>query len=223
MAGGRELPADEELVRRLCDGDEEAFALVVDAWSGGMLRLAMSFVSTRASAEEAVQDTWLAVIRGLDGFEGRASLKTWVYRILVNTAKARGAKENKTVPFGSLAAEDDGPTVDPSRFRGPGEPYAGHWAAGREPRPWHLPEDHVLRDEVRDVITAAIDELPSRLRAVITLRDVEGYSPAEVCSLLDVSPGNQRVLLHRARARLRGKLESYLSDVHEAAGGRDRV
>ncbi|MFF3503757.1 RNA polymerase sigma factor [Streptomyces sp. NPDC003247] len=220
MAGARELPPDEVLVQRLRDGDEDTFALVLDAWSGGMLRLAMSFVSTKDSAEEAVQDTWLAVIKGIGGFEGRATFKTWVYRILVNTAKALGTKESRTVPFGSLPAEEEGPTVDPSRFRSPGEPYAGHWAVGQEPRPWHLPEDHVLRGEVREVIAKAIDELPPRLRAVLTLRDVAGYGSAEVCSLLDVSPGNQRVLLHRARALLRGRLETYLA---EAAGGRERA
>ncbi|HSA51960.1 MAG TPA: sigma-70 family RNA polymerase sigma factor [Yinghuangia sp.] len=223
MTGGRELPPDEVLVQRLRDGDEEAFALVLDTWSGGMLRLATSFVSTRDSAEEAVQDTWLAVIKGIGDFEGRSSLKTWVYRILVNTAKARGTKESRTVPFGSLTTDEDGPTVDPSRFRGPGEPYAGHWAVGQEPRPWEIPENHVLRDEVREVITEAIDELPPRLRAVITLRDIAGYGSEEVCALLEVSSGNQRVLLHRARAQLRGKLEKYLSDAHEAAGGRKRA
>ncbi|AZM89909.1 MULTISPECIES: RNA polymerase sigma factor [Streptomyces] len=221
MAGPRELPTDEVLVQRLRSGDEETFALVLDSWSGGMLRLAMSFVSTRDSAEEAVQDTWLAVIRGIDGFEGRASLKTWVYRILVNTAKARGTKESRTVPFASLLPqEEEGPTVDAERFRAPGERYAGHWVAGQEPRPWDIPEDHVLRGEVREVIAAAIDELPPRLRTVITLRDVAGYGSDEVCALLEISPGNQRVLLHRGRALLRRKLEAYLSGAHDVASGR---
>ncbi|WP_406397921.1 sigma-70 family RNA polymerase sigma factor [Streptomyces sp. NBC_00879] len=222
MAGARELPPDEILVERLRDGDEETFGLVLDAWSGGMLRLAMSFVSTKATAEEAVQDTWLAVIRGISGFEGRSSLKTWVYRILVNTAKARGAKESRTVPFASLLPEEEGPTVDASRFRAPGERYAGHWAVGQEPLRWHIPEDHVLRGEVREVIAEALDELPPRLRTVITLRDVAGYESQEVCSLLEISPGNQRVLLHRARAFMRRKLEDYLSGAHDVAGGRGR-
>ncbi|MFI9610551.1 RNA polymerase sigma factor [Streptomyces sp. NPDC052023] len=223
MAGARELPPDEVLVQRLRDRDEETFALVLDTWSGGMLRLAMSFVPTKASAEEAVQDTWLAVIRGIGDFEGRSSLKTWVYRILVRTAKARGTKESRTVPFTSLLPEDEGPTVEASRFRAPGERYAGHWAVGQEPRSWHIPEDHVLRGEVREVIARALDELPPRLRRVITLRDVDGYGSEEVCSLLEISPGNQRVLLHRARALLRLKLEDYLSGVQDvAAGGDDR-
>ncbi|MGW2563211.1 RNA polymerase sigma factor [Streptomyces sp. NPDC001514] len=224
MAGPRELPPDEVLVQRLRAGDEETFALVLDSWSGGMLRLAMSFVSTKDSAEEAVQDTWLAVIRGINGFEGRASLKTWVYRILVNTAKARGTKESRTVPFASLLPEEEeGPTVDAERFRAPGERYAGHWVAGQEPRPWHIPEDHVLRGEVREVIAGAIDELPPRLRTVITLRDVAGYGSDEVCSLLEISPGNQRVLLHRGRALLRRKLESYLFSAYGVEGGRGRA
>ncbi|MDT6986333.1 RNA polymerase sigma factor [Streptomyces lusitanus] len=223
MAGAPQLPPDNVLVERLRDGDEEMFALVLDAWSGGMLRLARSFVSTRESAEEAVQDTWLAVIKGIGDFEGRSSLKTWVYRILVNTAKARGTKESRTVPFTSLLPEEEGPTVDPARFRGPGEPHPGHWAVGQEPRPWHIPEDHVLRGEVRGVLTEAINELPPRLRTVITLRDVAGYGSEEVCTLLDISPGNQRVLLHRARAALRGKLEMYLSGAREVAEGRGRA
>ncbi|WP_328873612.1 sigma-70 family RNA polymerase sigma factor [Streptomyces sp. NBC_00287] len=219
MAGARELPPDEVLVRRLRDGDEETFALVLDTWSGGMLRLAMSFVSTKASAEEAVQDTWLAVIRGIGDFEGRSSLKTWVYRILVRTAKTRGSKESRTVPFASLQPEEEGPTVDAARFRPPGERYPGHWAVGQEPRPW--PEDYVLRGEVRELIAEALDELPPRLRAVVTLRDVAGYGSEEVCSMLEISPGNQRVLLHRARAFLRRKLEHYLSGVHDVAVGGD--
>ncbi|MFG1670927.1 RNA polymerase sigma factor [Streptomyces sp. Y7] len=223
MAGARELPPDEVLVQRLRDGDEETFALVLDTWSGSMLRLAMSFVSTKDSAQETVQDTWLAVIKGIGDFEGRSSLKTWVYRILVNTAKSRGTKESRTVPFTSLLPEEEGPTVEADRFRAPGEPYAGHWAVGRKPDPWHLPEDHVLRGEVRAMISEAIDELPPRLRTVITLRDVAGYGSEEVCDLLEISPGNQRVLLHRARALLRRKLETYLSGAHDVASGRGRA
>ncbi|MBL1082281.1 sigma-70 family RNA polymerase sigma factor [Streptomyces actinomycinicus] len=221
MAGARDLPPDEVLVQRLRDGDEETFVLVLDTWSGGMLRLAMSFVSTKASAEEVVQDTWLAVFKGISDFEGRSSLKTWVYRILVNTAKARGTKESRTVPFASLVPEEEGPTVDAERFRPPGEQHAGHWAVDQEPRDWHIPEDHVLRGEVREVIAQALDELPPRLRTVITLRDVAGYGSEEVCSLLEISPGNQRVLLHRARASLRRKLEDYLSGAQDVAVGGD--
>ncbi|MEV0619283.1 sigma-70 family RNA polymerase sigma factor [Nonomuraea sp. NPDC050404] len=223
MKRARELPLDEVLVQRLRDGDEQMFALVLDSWSKGMMQLAMSFVSTKASAEEVVQDTWLAVFRGICGFEGRSSLKTWVYRILVNIAKARGVKESQTLPFASIVSEDEGPTVDPSRFRPPGEQHAGHWAVGQEPRHWHIPEDSALRGEVREVIERALEELPPRLRTVITLRDVAGYGSEEVCSMLEISPGNQRVLLHRARAALRRKLEDYFSTTYDTVGERKRA
>jgi RNA polymerase sigma-70 factor (ECF subfamily) len=202
------LPSDEVLVVQLRAGDEAAFTLVLDAWSTGMLRLARSFVSTNDSAAEVVQDTWLAVIQGIEKFEGRSSLKTWVYRILVNTAKRRGAREDRTVPWSSVVSteEYEGPTVDPSRFRGPGEPDAGHW---REfPVQW---EQETLSGEIRAQVAAALAELPERQRVVIMLRDVEGYTSDEVQSVLDISPANQRVLLHRARAFVRGRLEGYFA------------
>ena len=219
------LPEDE-LVARLCDGDEAAFALVVDAWSPGMLRLARGFVPTPDSAAEVVQDTWLAVIGGIAAFEGRSSLKTWTYRILVNTAKRRGAREGRSVPWSSLpGAEDRGPTVEPARFQGPGEPYPGHWR--QFPAPWALPEQQALAGELRTEVADALADLPHRQRVVITLRDVEGYDSDEVCEILDITPGNQRVLLHRARAFVRGRLEEYFAAaaVHEVAapsGGRSR-
>jgi RNA polymerase sigma-70 factor (ECF subfamily) len=198
-----EFPADDVLVARLRSRDEAAFALMVDAWSAGMLRLARSFVSTGDSAAEVVQETWLAVIAGVSAFEGRSTLRTWVYRILVNTAKRRGLRESRTIPLSSL-----GPTVDPTRFQGPDEPDPGHW---REyPATWPVsPEQSALDNEVRSEVAAALSSLPDRQRAVITLRDVEGYSSEEVCEILDISAGNQRVLLHRARAFVRGKLEEY--------------
>ncbi len=201
------LPADEVLISRLRSRDEAAFALMVDAWSAGMLRLARTFVSTNASAEEVVQETWLAVIAGVERFEGRSSLRTWVYRILINTAKRRGKRESRTVPVSSLLPNDH--TVDPARFQGPGEPFPGHW---REfPAPWPSPEQSALTSEVHAKVGAALALLPERQRMVITLRDVEGYSADEVCSILDISAGNQRVLLHRARAFVRGQLEEYFS------------
>jgi RNA polymerase sigma-70 factor (ECF subfamily) len=209
------LPSDAALVARLRDRDEAAFRIVLDAWSDGLLRLARSFVSTHDSAAEVVQETWLAVIQGIERFEGRSSLKTWVYRILVNIAKSRGVKESRTIPWSSLAgaggadgaAEDAGPTVDPSRFRGPGDPYEGHW---REfPAPWPSPESAALGGEVRAQIGAALDRLPERQRVVIVLRDVEGYSTEEVCSILEITASHLRVLLHRARAFVRGELERY--------------
>jgi RNA polymerase sigma-70 factor (ECF subfamily) len=200
------LPPDAELAARLRSRDAAAFALVVDAWSAGMLRLARSFVSTPDSAAEVVQDTWLAVIKGLDGFEARSSLRTWVYRILVNTAKRRGLREGRVVPLSSLA-EDSGPTVDPTRFGGAGDEYPGHWLDF--PARWPSPEQHALSGELRSVLGAALESLPDRQRVVITLRDVEGYTSDEVCTILEISAANQRVLLHRARAVVRTRLEVY--------------
>lgn len=212
------LPPDEVLVARLRDRDEAAFALVLDAWSGGLLRLARSFVSTNDSAEEVVQDTWLAVVKGIGGFEGRSALKTWVYRVLVNTAKRRGARESRTIPLSSLRPDEDtGPTVDPARFQGPDEPFPGHW---REfPAPWPSPERAALDAEIRTQLVSALEKLPDRQRRVITLRDVQGYDSDEVCRILDISAANQRVLLHRARAFVRGELERYFAarDIGEEA------
>jgi RNA polymerase sigma-70 factor (ECF subfamily) len=211
------LPDDAALVARLCGGEEAAFALIVDAWSDGMLRLARDFVSTSDSAVEVVQETWLAVVQGIERFEGRSALKTWVYRILVNTAKRRGLRESRSVPWSSLpATADDGPTVDPARFQGPAEPYTGHW---REfPAPWPSPEQAMLDMEVRAHLSAALTRLPARQRVVITLRDVEGYGSEEVCSILEISAANQRVLLHRARAFVRAELEAYFAAAGAATG-----
>jgi RNA polymerase sigma-70 factor, ECF subfamily len=202
-----ELPPDAELVARLRARDDAAFGLVLDAWSGGMARVARSIVSTRASADEVVQDAWLAVIQGVSRFEGRSSLKTWVYRILVNTAKRRALREGRQISLSPVAGEDDTPTVDPARFGGPGDRFPGHWVAF--PAPWPSPEQDMLAGEVLARVEAALAELPERQRVVITLRDVEGYSPDEVSSILEISAANQRVLLHRARAFVRGKLEEY--------------
>lgn len=205
LAGSRfpdVLPSDDVLVAGLRSGDEATFASLLDSWSASMLRLARVFVSTDASAEEVVQDTWLAVIRGVQGFHGASSLRTWVYRILVNTAKKRGVKEKRTVPWTSVEP-DGGPTVDPSRFRGAEDEYPGHW---REfPEPW------VLDGELRGVVGRALDELPERQRVVVALRDVEGHTSEEVCAMLEISPANQRVLLHRGRALVRARLEAYFA------------
>jgi len=214
------LPTDDVLVAALRDGDHVAFGEVLDAWSSSMLRLARSFVSTHASAEEVVQDTWLAVFNGLGGFEARSSLKTWVYRILVNIAKKRGARERRTIPWTSLLPEGDdhGPTVDPARFQGADGDYPGHWR--ESPTEWTSPETTALRTEFRTVITGALGELPLRQRAVISLRDVDGHSSEEVCQLLQISAANQRVLLHRARAVVRERLAGYLATPSTAGEGR---
>jgi len=207
------LPPDDALVAGLRAGDGDTFARLLDAWSASMVRLARSFVSTVDSAEEVVQDTWLAVIQGIDGFEGRSSLKTWVYRILVNTAKNRGVREHRTV----LLPEDSGPTVDPARFQDADGDYPGHW---REfPAPWPTPEAALLAGEIRAVIGEVLDPLPVRQRTVLVLRDVDGHSSAEVCAMLEISAENQRVLLHRARAAVRTRLETYFATQPVPDGG----
>ncbi len=205
------LPPDTELVAALRAGNGDAFASMLDTWSASMLRLARSFVSTHASAEEVVQDTWLAVLKGLDAFEGRAAFKTWVYRILVNTAKKRGTAERRSVPWTSLLPpeeEDHGPTVDPARFQGTDGAYPGHWQ--RSPAAWTSPENTALNLEIRQVITTVLEELPARQRAVLSLRDVGDHTAEEVCEMLQISAANQRVLLHRARAVVRARLADYL-------------
>ncbi|WP_232662984.1 RNA polymerase sigma factor [Pseudonocardia sp. TRM90224] len=202
-----ELPADDVLVAGLRAGEETVFALLLDAWSGGMLRLARAFVSTPDSAAEVVQDAWLAVIEGVEKFEGRSSLKTWVYRILVNTAKRRRDRESRSIPWSSLTPDEEGPALDPARFQGPGEPYPGHW---RElPTPWPSPEQSTLAAESMAQIANAVGRLPERQRVVIVLRDVEGHTAEEVCSILGISAGNQRVLLHRARVFVRDELAQF--------------
>ncbi len=203
---------DDEIVAGVRSGDEAVFAQLLNEWSRSMLLLARTHVSTDASAEEVVQDTWLAVIRGIDRFEGRSSLRTWVYRILVNTAKKRGMREIRTVPWSSIAAgdEDLGPTLDPSLFRGTDDQYPGGWWSF--PQVWRSSESSVLADEVRAQVQLAIDALPERQRVVVTLRDVLGHSSDEVCQMLEISGANQRVLLHRARAAVRAHLVPYLAE-----------
>jgi RNA polymerase sigma-70 factor (ECF subfamily) len=201
---------DAEVVRALKAGDEAVFAELVDAYSPGLMRMAMMFVRDRVVAEDVVQDTWIAVLRGIDRFEGRSSLKTWIYRILMNTAKTRGQRESRSVPF-SAAGGGDEPSVDPDRFLGPDQRFAGGWMLG--PSDWATPEEELLSGEVREVILAAIDTLPETQKAVITLRDVEGFPADEVAEQLGISDGNQRVLLHRARSKVRTAIETYLGAI----------
>jgi RNA polymerase sigma-70 factor (ECF subfamily) len=183
-------------------------------------------VPSRTVAEEVVQETWLAVLEGLDRFEGRSSLKTWVFRILVNRAISRGVRERRTVPFSSLAAEEAGhdePAVDPSRFHGPGDPNADAWAI--PPRSWEpVPEERLVARETIDVVRRAIGSLPEGQRTVIVLRDVQGLDHREVGDILGITNGNQRVLLHRARSRVRRALEAYLDEreLDRTPGGRRR-
>src|SRR2546430_2776088 len=189
---------DAEIVAALKRGDEAVFAELVDAYSPGLMRMARMYVRDQAVAEEVVQETWIGVLRGIDRFEGRSSLKTWIYRILMNTARTRGQREARSVPF-SAAAGGDEPSVDPDRFLDANHRYAGGWMLG--PSEWQTPEEELLQGETRDAILAAIDQLPEAQRAVITMRDVEGFPSGEVSEALGITDGNQRVLLHRARSK----------------------
>jgi RNA polymerase sigma-70 factor (ECF subfamily) len=204
LAFGDTLPAmavdgEAELLSRLRAGDEQAFGTLVERYHGAMLRLALSFVPSRAVAEEVVQDTWLALLRGLDRFEGRSSLRTWLFTILVNRARTTGARESRSVPVA-----DAGPVVDASRFGADGA-----WAA--PPEHWiEEAEARIDAAKAGELLRPALEALPSRQREVVLLRDVEGMSSAEACDVLSISEANQRVLLHRGRARLRQLLEREL-------------
>jgi len=189
--------SEEQLVAALRAGDEEAFRELVREYQPSLVRVARIYVSTQAAAEEVAAETWLAVLNGIDRFEGRSSLRTWIFRILTNIAKTRAVREGRTLPFSSLQPE---PAVDPDRF------VDGAWAV--VPDVW--PEDALLAAETRERITEAIEALPPTQRAVISLRDVEGWSSEEVRNALGLSETNQRVLLHRARSKVRTALEDYL-------------
>jgi RNA polymerase sigma-70 factor, ECF subfamily len=209
------MSSDRRLVQSLRAGDENAFASLVDEYSSSLLGVAMGYVGSRAVAEEVVQETWLAVINGLDRFEGRSSLKTWIFKILTNTASTRGQRERRIVPFSSVGGEhEDEDGVNPDRFFSADHSrYPNHWSAG--PTAWETPEDGLLAGETRDIMLDAIEELPPAQRAVVTLRDVEGWPAEEVCDALDLSEGNQRVLLHRGRTKVRLALERYFGAVEE--------
>lgn len=208
-------PVNEaELIERLRAGDEAAFEALVEMYYPAMLRVAQMYVSGRTAAEDVIQETWLGVLQGIDRFEGRSSLKTWIFRILTNTAKTRAVRDGRSVPFSALAADevdDAEPAVDPDRFLGAAGVHPGSWLASAAPRSWAgEPEDRLLSDETRDVIRRAIEGLPPVQRAVITLRDLQGWEPEEIRDHLGVTDGNQRVLLHRARGKVRQALERYL-------------
>ncbi len=200
-----DLADDDQSVEALRRGDEKAFAALINRYHPSLLRLAMSYVATKEQAEDVVQETWLGVLNGIDRFEGRSSLKTWIFRILVNRAKTKGVRESRSVPFSSLEGDGDenGPSVDPSRFS------AGAWTS--PPESWAgVPEERLLSAETRAVVEDAIAMLPDMQRAVITLRDVQGLTAPEAREVLDLTEANQRVLLHRARSKVRARLEEYL-------------
>jgi RNA polymerase sigma-70 factor, ECF subfamily len=193
---------DHELVERLRSGDEAAFAEIVDRYDRQLRRLARTFVRTDAQADDVVGETWEAVINGIDRFEERSSLKTWIFRILVNRARTRAVREARQVPFSSLGpdAGADAPVVDPSRFTD------GAWS-----EPPREPDAEALAGELRGRLAEVIDTLPEQQRRVILLRDVGGLDGPEVAEALGISEGNQRVILHRARNRVRAELEEYLA------------
>ncbi len=217
-AAGREMgshaaPADEQaLLASLRRGEERAFAQLVERYHAPLLRLANFYVPSRAVAEEVVQETWLGVLRGLHAFEGRSSLKTWIFRILTNRAKTRGERESRSIPFSALADlnEGAGPAVEAERFRPPDDPqWPGHWS--QPPQPWNQsPEKLLLSSETCKIIQKAIETLPPAQREVITLRDIEQWNSEEVCNALGISETNQRVLLHRARSSVRRALDAHL-------------
>jgi RNA polymerase sigma-70 factor, ECF subfamily len=199
---------DREVVEALRAGDEQAFLGLVRTLGPAMLRVALGYVGSRAVAEEVVQEAWLGVLDGIKGFEGRAPLKSWIFSILANCARTRGTREARSVPLSALAHDEDGPTVDASRFLDSQHSrWTDHWA--QRPARWtdQQLEDHRSARAAR----AAIEVLPPQQREVITLRDVEGLSSEEVCAALGLSEGNQRVLLHRARAKVRAALEAFMA------------
>jgi RNA polymerase sigma-70 factor, ECF subfamily len=203
---------DDLLLLALRRRDDAAFAALIDRYHGQLVRLATLYVSNRATAEEVVQETWIGVLQGVDRFEGRSSFRTWLFRILTNQAKRRGEREARFVPFSALANPDmegSEPAVAPERFLPAGHQWAGHWAA-QLPDWTQTPEDRLLSHETRTHVQRAIDALPPSQQLVITLRDVEGWSAEEVCNALTISETNQRVLLHRARSKVRQGLERYL-------------
>jgi RNA polymerase sigma-70 factor, ECF subfamily len=199
------LDEDAGLLRALRAGDEAAFTALVEKYGPSLLRVAQLFVSSRAVAEEVVADTWLAVVTGLERFEERSSLKTWLFRILTNKAKTRDQRESRTLPFSSFVGDGDEAetAVDIDRFA-----RSGDWTTP----PPGVPEERLLAGEARSLIESAIAALPENQRAVVTLRDVEGLSAEEACNVLGLSETNQRVLLHRARAKVRAAFERYLEE-----------
>jgi RNA polymerase sigma-70 factor, ECF subfamily len=201
---------DMALLAGLRAGDEAAFTALVERYHGALLRLAQLYVPNRAVAEEVVQETWIGVLKGLSKFEGRSSLKTWIFHILLNRARTRGQREDRSLPFSAAFeadAETGEPAVEPEWFKAD-----GWW--GPHPHDWEtIPEQRLLSQETRAVIHGAIEQLPPNQREVITLRDVEGWSSEEVCNALSISETNQRVLLHRARSKVRRALEQYLDGV----------
>jgi RNA polymerase sigma-70 factor, ECF subfamily len=215
MHGPETLSSETALLAALRCGDEDAFSALVDAYGAAMHRVALAFVRSSAVADEVVQEAWLGALRSLDRFEGRSALKTWLFRIVANIARTHAVREARTLPFSSLepdreAGSEHEPALPTDRFQGPEEQHPGRWVSF--PTPWSTqPDSALLSSETRKLIADTIKDLPDGQRIVITLRDVEGWDSAEVCSVLELSETNQRVLLHRARSKVRAALEGYLT------------
>jgi len=209
MEPSLEGDVEAQLITALRERDESAFVALVNRYQASMIRLALVYCGTHAVAEEIVQEAWLGVLQGIDKFEGRSSFKTWLFRILVNRARTRAEREGRTVPFSALQTEGPEPAVPAHRFLGDDHPdWPAHWAV--PPRSWGAsPEADLLSKEMLGLVARAIADLPAAQREVITLRDVEGWTPEEVCNVLGVSETNHRVLLHRARSRVRAALERH--------------
>lgn len=199
---------DMELLTALRAGDEAAFTLLVERYHENMVRIAALYVRDAQIAQEVAQETWVAMLNSLDRFEGRSSLKTWLFSILTNRAKTRASREDRYVPLALTDELDDEPSVPAHRFYAPGELHADHWTAEALPQLWD-PEAALLVGEINAVLEQAIDALPAHQRAVIRLHDIEGFTSEEICNILQISATNQRVLLHRARSRARAALEAY--------------
>ena len=201
--------SDEQTLAALRAGDERAFRDLFARSYPTMKRVARAYVASDAVAEEIVQETWMAIVTGIDRFEGRSALGTWIFSILTNQAKTHSAREKRALPLSCVArSHAEEPAVDPDRFQKDDEAWPGHWAT--PPRPWQRPERRLLSLEARDRLKHALAQLPERQRLIVGLRDIDGHSSEEVCDLLGLSQENQRVLLHRGRARLRAVLEEYL-------------
>jgi RNA polymerase sigma-70 factor (ECF subfamily) len=200
---------DAALLAALRAGDERAFERLVDRHQAALVRVAREYVPTQEIAEDVAQEAWLGLLRGLDSFEGRSSLRTYLFRIVMNLARTRGVREARSAPFSSLVRDgEEGPSVEPERFISSPARGAGHWASPI--RPWSQSAEQIaLSDEAVATVYEAIEHLPENQRRVVTLRDVEGFGADEVCDLLGLSEGNQRVLLHRARTKLRQALAEY--------------
>jgi len=209
-AGERPDGGEEQLLDALRRGDESAFSQLVDLHHASMVRVARLYVGTLSAAEEVAQEAWLGVLQGLARFEGRCTLKAWIFAIVANCAKSRGARDKRTIPMSSLAQDDEGgASVEPDRFLDDGHPrWPGHWS--QPPEAWN--EDALVSHETLEAIASAMEKLPPMQRAVMTMRDVEGLGSDETCQVLGLSEANQRVLLHRARSKVRKALESYMHE-----------